>query len=111
MIPASSSGATKLNNWTTDIPTQPGKYWFYGDVWAGQMGVDFTPGHKFTPRLRLVKVAQVSNGTIAHADGAFISLRKFDPTNNRSQGVVGYWHKCDVPELPVDALGLFSEPE
>lgn len=106
-IPGSLTGATRLNNWTTDIPTEPGTYWFYGDEHAGQCGGDFQPGHKFDQRLSLVYVNKISNGLMAHSSGAFITLSKFNPSNMRSVGVVGYWKKCPMPEAPADTEGLF----
>lgn len=93
--------------WTTNPPTEPGSYWFYGDAVAGQMGVDFTDQYQCKPRLHFVRINRVSNGLIAVADGHFMQLRKFDP-KQRHEGHIGYWLRADLPTLPDDTEGLFT---
>jgi len=55
--------------WTDQIPTVPGLYWFYGDDQWGQM---CQPPSKFHPELHVVKVHRIRNGYMYVAEGNFM---------------------------------------
>ena len=86
--------------WSTDAPTQPGYYWFFGDFMGG-MGQDFTDKATVEPRMVLVEVHKVSNGFMAVAEGRFVPRRVFDKSK-RNEGYVGYWAPAELPEPPSD---------
>lgn len=71
-------------NWTTDKPTQPGYYWFYGWLW----GKDRL--HNEPPRFEQVIVKQVANGMVYIGCGTFVAKRD----------CVGVWQSMPVPAIP-----------
>jgi hypothetical protein len=80
--------ATYTANWTTERPTEPGLYWFYG----------FTNNdHKRPngqPRWHLCEMMPISSGLLMKVGGVFGWDR--DP-------MVGHYCKTILPQLPVDA--------
>ena len=96
-----------LSDWSNDAPTEPGRYWFYGEPFFGQMGRDFENNSILNPKLYYVEVQRLSNGLIGVVSGQFCPLKKFDKSK-RNAGYVGYWKKSDNIELPTDNLNLFT---
>ncbi len=87
--------------WSTEPPTEPGRYWFYGDPWLGDMGSDFRddyagPDEKHR-KLHSVEICAISNGVIAVCDGNFMSLTTFAKKRN---GHLGYWQRAATPAPP-----------
>lgn len=93
-------------NWTTEAPTQPGDYWFFGDFMGG-MGLDFTDDAVVEPRMMLVRVDKCSNGLMAVSEGRFVPRIPFDKTG-RVEGYVGYWAPAELPEPPVNTEAFAS---
>lgn len=89
--------------WTTEQPTEPGMYWFYGDSIVGQMGVDYTDNYKWEPRMYLVQVRKLLNGGyMCVTSGHFMQNRKFDKAKHL-EGNLGYWMKAELPPIPFDS--------
>ena len=98
----------KKKQWSKDFPDEPGFYWFYGDPFHGQMGMDFqTPKKPVDAKMQLVEVAEISNGLIAIAAGHFFPSNPFDIKKIRA-GYLGYFMKADMPEPPPDLENLFG---
>ena len=91
-------------NWTTEIPKEPGMYWFFGDEYAGARGVDYTDKYVWEPRLCLVNICKTSNSLMGVTNGNFIQLRKFRK-DQHSEGVLGYWSPAELPKPPEDTEG------
>lgn len=73
--------------WTTDWPTIPGWYWFYGDPYA-------KASNKATIKVELypVKVVKIANGVSYISNGSFVYKRE------AAEG--GLWQPMQLPELP-----------
>ena len=84
-------------NWSEDPPQEPGRYWFYGEAWMGEMGEHFLPNYQPKYSLRMVEVHQASNALIAVVAGTFMPLKKW---NGKTRGYLGFWQKIQEPELP-----------
>lgn len=93
--------------WSTKFPVKAGMYWFYGDPYQGQMGMDFQE-NTAEAKMYLVAVRKVVNGFIATTDGQFVPTTQFDRTRQRN-GYVGYWMEATLPKAPNDTLGLFAK--
>lgn len=93
-------------NWTTEPPTEPGTYWFFGDEVMGGMGQDYTDEAHINTCMSLVKIRRISNGLMAVANGHFMSLHQFDQTKKR-EGHIGYWAPAKLPEAPDDTENVF----
>lgn len=96
----------ELNGWSTDIPTEAGNYWFYGNPYKGQMGSDYK---KNPDRVKLyyVEVQVNFKNTLIITEGQIVSARKFDASRN-ANGVVGYFKKVEPVEVPLDdPLNIF----
>jgi hypothetical protein len=65
--------------WSSNIPTNPGPYWFYGDPFST---------HSQMTRLYFVWVRKVSNGNMYVAEGNFMENYK------------GLWQEIVLPEPP-----------
>jgi len=87
--------------WSTTPPTEPGRYWFYGDPWLGDMGSDFRDDYhgpdESHRKMHAVEVVEISNGILAVANGNFMSLDTF---NKKHNGHLGYWQRAIVPPPP-----------
>lgn len=88
--------------WSTAIPTEPGDYWFYGNLHLGSMGEDYRIDRIEKPRLTRVTVKATANSLIGVGDGQIIFLDRFEPDVPFSKGVRGYWKQARLPELPTD---------
>lgn len=97
-----------MTRWTTEIPTEEGRYWFWGEPHMGQMGSDYTDQREDEPRLLMVEICKMSNGLVGVSGSSFIYLHKFDP-KNRAPGVAGYWTPAWVPDTPCDIEGIFKK--
>jgi hypothetical protein len=75
--------------WTRQIPTEDGYYWFWGYIWGPP---NLLLGE--TARLEQVQVRAVSNGIIYIGGGA-----GFDPRQS-----IGLWHRNDPPDPPKEQL-------
>ena len=98
------------DEWTTKIPTEPGKYWFYGDPHYGNMGRDFREDAVVEPtdiKMHLISVNKISNGIMIVTDGAFIPSTPFNKKKGQA-GPLGYWKPATLPESPKDIFELFS---
>lgn len=88
-------------NWTTEAPTKPGMYWFYGDESVGNMGMhyddDFIPKYE----MMLVKASKIVNGMMFVTKGRFMPTEKFDK-EKRVTGHVGMWAKAALPDPPTE---------
>jgi hypothetical protein len=89
------------SGWSTTPPSEPGRYWFYGDPWLGDMGSDFRDDYHGPDenhrKLHSVEIVAISNGVLAVADGNFMSLRTFD---KKGKGHLGYWQKAETATPP-----------
>lgn len=74
-----------MPEWTTEWPTEPGWYWFYGRLSAIATRMDASP------RLYSVLVRKGSNHFAYIAEGSFVY---------QEEGAVGKWIAADVPEIP-----------
>lgn len=92
-----------LRDWSPEFPTEEGFYWFYGNLWLGQMGMDYYEDNVPEPEMVLVAVYK----NVAVANGQFVSRTKFDKAN-RKAGWLGYWAKAVLPESPYDGNGFFE---
>jgi hypothetical protein len=98
---------TKID-WSSSPPEGPGEYWFFGDPYKGQMGIDYqddAPSVK--PKMYLVQVRKISNGFLGVTEGQIIPLEKFVKSKSR-HGYVGYWGKMELPNPPADTELLFK---
>jgi len=96
--------------WTTEIPTEPGKYWFYGDPHYGGMGCDFKEDAVIDPRdikMYLTSIRKIANGIMIVTDGNFIQPTPFNK-EKQQVGLLGYWKPATLPESPKDVFELFS---
>lgn len=78
----------KNKDWTTEIPTEDGLYYFYGELYFGSMGLHSKEEYQLKLELNIVEIG--NNGKIMIADGGFVY----------KSGIVGYWQKIPTPELP-----------
>ena len=69
-------------NWTTEWPTEPGHYWFYG--WCFR---DRDKPAKF----HCVEVWKLQKGRAYVTDGHFLY---------KAEGAEGVWQPVEFPELP-----------
>lgn len=94
--------------WFNNPPTEPGNYWFFGDLHYGTMGCHFFDPPKLPDqRMSLVTIRKTGGESLmAVADGHFVSLNCFIREKHR-QGYVGYWKSAELPEPPHDILNLF----
>ena len=93
--------------WTSDIPTEVGEYWFFGETSRGSMGCHYRdPVAPYEQEMVLVYVWKCGNGLLAVVNGQCMPMRKFDKRVHR-EGCVGYWAKAEFPALPPDSEGLF----
>lgn len=75
-------------NWTKEIPTKPGFYWFYGypfGYYRGKPNGD--------ERLIVVEVNQISSGLM------FVGLGTFLFPESKEQPMIGYWSV--IPPAPT----------
>jgi len=96
--------------WTKKIPTEPGKYWFYGDPYYGGMGRDFKEDAVVEPndiKMHLMSVWKIANGLMIVTGGSFIPPEPFD-IEKLQAGPLGYWKPAVLPESPEDVCELFS---
>lgn len=74
----------KNTTWSKNIPTKAGRYWFYGSAFCA-------PDSKMAHiDLHNVKVYQGMNSLVFVAEGNFM------------ENLIGLWHTCLVPDLPID---------
>ena len=84
--------------WTTEIPTEPGKYWFYGDPYYGGMGRDFKEDAVVEPndiKMHLMSVWKIANGLMIVTGGSFYSAKTFRQRKAAS-GSFGLLETCYV---------------
>jgi hypothetical protein len=94
--------------WSSSPPEEPGEYWFYGDPYKGQMGIDYQDNAPIVkPKMYLVQIRKISNGMMAVTEGQIIPLRKFNKAKVHGNGYVGYWRKAKFPNPPEDIELLF----
>ena len=79
--------------WTEEIPTEPGYYWFHGYISAEEKRMDLDGfreplGHK----LHVVFVHRISNGFAFICDGHFMFPQE--------EGAEGIWQFLPIPLLP-----------
>lgn len=67
-----------MNNWTKNLPTRSGYYWFYGDAFSTKLS------RPQDIRLYLVKV----HNNIYICEGNFMINKN------------GYWQEAILPEIP-----------
>ncbi len=72
--------------WTEEVPTEPGKYWFYGKRFRGSASIE----------MYFVKVRGTRNSLAFVADGAFI----FPNAPNEASG---FWMPATLPDPPEEA--------
>ncbi len=77
----------KYKLWTTEIPTQCGLYFFYGDIYWGEMNQN---PDKFLSKIEIVEVTQAGNGLVYICNGGFLNIK-----NN-----YGLWYKNNI-KIPV----------
>lgn len=97
---------TKPIEFTTEFPTVPGDYWFYGDANHGSMGCNYfdeSHEHYGPPKIEfsIVHVVRISNGLMVYCGSEFIYNRKFSKENH----IDGYYGKFSVepvvyPDVP-----------
>ena len=73
-----------MTKWTEEWPTEPGKYWFWGQKFRNWSG-------EYKPGMYLVKVRQCVNSLVYVTDGHFIY---------EEEGARGQWQPAVVPEPP-----------
>jgi hypothetical protein len=71
-----------MNEWTTDWPTEPGWYWFYGKRYGEEK-------HS----IGTVEVFNVSNGVMRVLGGAFMYPQ---------EGHVGVFQRIETPVVPAE---------
>ncbi len=59
--------------WTTEFPTEPGTYWFYGYRYGKT-----SCGREAKPEMMLVMANEVSNGLMVTAEGQFMFEREIE---------------------------------
>ena len=97
--------------WTTEASNMPGFYWFYGNPYLGQMGIDFRDNAPpIIPKMDLIEVHPLSTGKIGATEGQFVYLRKFDKSIIK-QGYIGYWKQAELPTAPMDYENQFPQKE
>ena len=74
-----------MTEWTKEWPTEPGRYWFWGQVSRSWTGKECKPDYF------LVKVRRCVNGVMYVTDGRFIY---------EAEGAKGVWCLAIVPEPP-----------
>jgi len=92
------------NLWSTEFPTKPGNYWFYGQPTFGNMNCCYyDDGDKncVKPRLEmhLIQVRRCVNGLLGICEGQFMNNTKFDKENQRA-GYVGKFMPATLPDPP-----------
>jgi hypothetical protein len=99
----------EINNlWSSSPPKEPGEYWFYGDPYKGQMGIDYRDAAPpVEPKMYLVQIRKIANGLMAVTEGQFVPLRKFNKAKH-GDGYVGYWKEAILPDPPEDIELLFK---
>ena len=70
-----------MNNWTTDIPTEPGWYWFYGQRYDRE-GCE----------LAVVRAWQAANAVVCVCGGAFMG--------ESDLGKIRWFQRMTEPEAP-----------
>lgn len=83
--------------WSVQAPSEPGHYWFFGDVEFGSMGANYTGVHGPEMRMHLVQIQ--GNTSMAVVDGRFMSTQPFDAKNQRA-GYIGVWRRARLPDVP-----------
>lgn len=73
-------------NWTSEWPTTPGYYWFYGWCWPGWR-------HERISKLLYVEAKRTSNRIAYVTEGHFLY---------RAEGAEGVWQPVQAPELPEE---------
>lgn len=91
--------------WHDDPPTEPGLYWFYGELFMGEMGGHYTGSVVPQFKLELVRIQQVSNGCVGTSNGHFVKMRKWDK-DARKSGVLGKWAQVIVPSVDVGSSSV-----
>ena len=76
-----------MNKWTTEFPTKPGKYWFYGYRFG-----KVSCGLLQKPELLYVQVRKIQNGFIYIANGQFMSKHEVEEP---------HFQEVILPELPT----------
>jgi hypothetical protein len=71
--------------WSSELPTKPGHYWFFGLIF----GLDRL--HDIKPRYEQVELVKVSNGTLFTVAGAFL---------DEPQEAIGFWTPNNPPLPP-----------
>ena len=77
-----------MNKWTTEFPTKPGNYWFYGYRYGKY---DFN-GEKRKLELMYCEVHKAANGFIYIANGQFVY---------KSEVEEPHFQEVILPELPT----------
>jgi len=72
--------------WTTEFPTEPGTYWFYGYRYG-----KVSCGHTCDPELMLVEVWEISNGLMYVASGQHMF---------KSEVECPHFCEAELPEFP-----------
>ena len=69
-----------MKKWNKDIPTKPGYYWFYGELWDKK-------------DIYYIRCRKITNGFMYVTKGAFVYPKR---------ECVGVWQPVIFPELPTD---------
>ena len=98
-----------MRKWVNEFPSEPGNYWFYGELWRGSMGCHYGDNpDQIKPELCYVQIKKGGGGSLmGSSQGQFVFSKKFN-FNKNQQGWIGYWRKVESVELPEDYLKLFN---
>lgn len=69
--------------WSSEWPTEPGRYWFYGYLWG-----------EAKPEMFMIEVWKISNGVSYVTKGTFIY----------KNDAIGLWSRANVLLPPLDEL-------
>ncbi len=78
-----------MNAWTSDIPTEPGMYWFYGNAYQPVLGDDI--------ELHFLRVRRTG-------DGSPVYIMEGNFWYPKTKWVKGQFAKIEEPELPKESL-------
>jgi len=97
----------KNKGWSAEIPNESGKFWFYGDPFKGINGFMVRNQHQSQNKLYMVDVIKNKYNLLIIVDGKTITANIYNQEQEK-QGVVGYFKKAVVPDVPDDFLNMFS---
>lgn len=98
----------KKEEWTREIPTESGMYWFYGNPFKGQRDSDYRIEVPTDFKdMYLMDVVCNKHNTILYTNGVNVPSMVFDKTKRRN-GVLGYFTKAILPEPPDDVDDIFQ---